>query len=211
MFWKTWAELGNSTDIRPYELIPPHSSCFPFSKDFLCGRILHVSWGRTLIRIHCTYFVWYFEWTQNATPDVDSKLFVFLNGKARDVGFYFPLTYRHERTGINVHFLILYKPNSFTVAFNTFNFSWPHLNGRQNNSCPVLELLCCLQVENFQGLLIKLLLPLFAECAVLPVRASTISSYLFSRPTMSSHFVFTRLNVKVIFFLGNTMKTRGSV
>lgn len=52
----------------------------------------------------------------------------------------------------------------------------------------------------FQGLLIKLLLPLFAEWAVLPVWASTINSYLFSRPTISSLFVFTRLNVKVICF-----------
>jgi hypothetical protein len=99
MFWKTWAELGNSTDIRPYELIPLHSSCFPFSKDFLCGRILHVFWGRTLMWIHCTYFGRYFEWTQNATPDVDSKLFVFLNGKLGMWDFFSrsQYSYRHGK------------------------------------------------------------------------------------------------------------------
>ena len=52
----------------------------------------------------------------------------------------------------------------------------------------------------FQGLLIKLLLPLFAEWAVLPVWASTINSYLFSSPSMSSPFILARINVKVLSF-----------
>lgn len=108
-------------------------------------------WGRTLIWIHCTYFGRYFEWTQNATAEVDSKLSVFLNGKAGDVGFYFPLlnSYRHEKSGINTHFFPLYRPMALPFAVNAFTSSWPHLNGRQSISCLMLEYLCCLRVEPF--------------------------------------------------------------
>ena len=67
-------------------------------------------------------------------------------------------------------------------------------------SNPGITILFAGRIFFFQGLLINLLLPLFAEWSVLPVWALTINSYLFSRPTMSSPFVFTRLNVKVNFF-----------
>ena len=60
-------------------------------------------------------------------------------------------SHRHGGEGgdINIHFLLFCRPTPFTVAVNTFNISWSHLNGRQNNSCPILELLFCSQAEFF--------------------------------------------------------------
>jgi len=63
-------------------------------------------------------------------PKLTQNFFVFLNGKAGDVGFYFisrsQYSYRHKRAGINVHFfLLLHSNTSCTVAVNTFTFLWP--------------------------------------------------------------------------------------
>lgn len=171
---------------------------------------------RTNIDTNTLHIFWVIVWMNTkCNSQCWLKTFCISKRKSWGCGILFPALNTHMDMGkkdINVYFLLLCRPTPFTVSVNTFNFSWPHLNWRQNNSCPILKLLCCSQAEFFfQGLLINLLLPLFAEWTMLHVWASTINSYLFSRPTMSSPFVLIRLNVKVNFFLANTMKACGSV
>ena len=170
---------------------------FSFLKRLSLWTDITCFWGWTLIWIHCTYFGWCFEWTQNATPRSWLKTFCISKRKSWGCGIFISrsqYSYRHERTGINIQFLLLYGPISFPFAVNTFNFSWPHLNGRQNNSCPILELLFHSQAEYFSRSVNQSSTPAVLQSGLcLSIWVSTINSYLFSRPTISSLFLITCL------------------
>lgn len=148
---------------------------------------------RTNIDMNTLHIFWMIFW-MNAKCNSRSwlKTFCISKRKSRGCGnFSIPLI-STWKSGMNAQFLLLYRPISFQVAVNTFNFSWPHLNGKQNNSCPILDMVFAGRSFFFQGLLINLLLPLLAELTVLPAWVSTLKSYLFSRRTMPSPFVFIR-------------------
>ena len=139
---------------------------------------LHIFWMIFWMNTKCNWRSWL------------KTFFVFLNGKAGDVEFYFPLskpisTWKSGHKCIFFFYcsigqslfhlqliLLIFHGHIWMEGRIIHVQSWNYYSvGRQ---------------KIFQGLFFNLLLPLFAELVVPHVWASAINSYLFSRPTMYS-------------------------